>query len=333
MKVSVRKISEETGFSPATVSNALNHKKGVNADTAKRILEVARIMGYTETSRITKVKFVMIKRNGMVIEDTPFFTQMLRGIEQECRNMGLELIVQNLSLHDDSFRRDISAVQSDKSCAVILLATEFLDEDMWIIRGMKVPFVVIDFWNENYTFDAVMATNQDSARSAINFLIERGHKEIGYLAGSFRIKPFRGRAAGYQQALEKAKIPYKKEYVVTLTPNISGAYEDMKKHLERDPALPTAFFADNDIIALGAMKAMKERGIRIPEDVSVIGFDDVSYSAISEPPLTTMRVPKEELGRQAVRRLNEIIRDNDTVKMKMQICTDFVERASVRSLN
>ena len=333
MKVSVRKISEETGFSPATVSNALNHKKGVSAETAKAVLEKAREMGYLETPRISKVKFLMIKRNGVVIEDTPFFTQMLRGIEQECTKMGLDLIVQNLDLRVDSFRENIEKIQNDQTCAVILLATEFIDEDMWIIEDMHVPYVVIDFWNERMTFNAVMATNQDSARAAVGYLYAKGHREIGYLKGKFRIKPFRARAAGYQQGLEKAGLTYNDSFVINLTANLSGAYEDMKAYLKDEPHLPTAFFADNDVIALGAMKAMKEAGFRIPEDVSIVGFDDISYSEISDPPLTTMRVPKEELGRQAVRRLEEVIRDNDNVRMKTQICTQFVKRSSVKDIN
>ena len=114
---------------------------------------------------------------------------------------------------------------------------------------------------------------------------------------------------------------------------MDGAYEDMRTFLSKNPPLPTAFFADNDIIALGAMKAMSERGIRIPEDISIVGFDDLTFSSISNPPLTTLRVPKQEMGRMAVRRLRDIIQDNDGVKLKTQVCTQFIERASVKKIN
>ena len=104
------------------------------------------------------------------------------------------------------------------------------------------------------------------------------------------------------------------------------------KGVKTNQVLPTAFFADNDMIALGAMKAMSESGIRIPEDVSIIGFDDLPYSSISLPPLTTLRVPKQEMGRSAVRRLCAIIEDNDDVRFKIQVCTQFIERDSVRAI-
>ena len=113
---------------------------------------------------------------------------------------------------------------------------------------------------------------------------------------------------------------------------IDGAYENMKQYLSEKVKLPTAFFADNDMIALGAMKAMAEFGIRIPEDISIVGFDDLTFSSISYPPLTTLRVPKQEMGRAVVRRLRDILKDNDGIKIKMQMCTQFIERESVKKI-
>ena len=113
---------------------------------------------------------------------------------------------------------------------------------------------------------------------------------------------------------------------------MDGAYWDMKAYLEKKPALPTAFVADNDIIALGCMKAFSEAGIRVPQDISVTGFDDVSYSSISDPPLTTVRVPKQEIGRSAVRRIRDKLASPESAPLKIQVCTEFVERDSVRSL-
>ena len=123
----------------------------------------------------------------------------------------------------------------------------------------------------------------------------------------------------------------KDSYEVT-TYRIDGAYEDMKHYLSKKAKLPTAFFSDNDMIALGAMKAMAEFGIRIPEDVSIVGFDDLTFSSISYPPLTTLRVPKQEMGRAVVRRLRDMLKDNDGIKLKMQMCTQFIERESVKKI-
>ncbi len=106
----------------------------------------------------------------------------------------------------------------------------------------------------------------------------------------------------------------------------------MKRYLDKSPELPTAFFADNDTIAIGAMRALEEYGYNIPEDVSIIGFDNISFGAISDPPLTTINVYKQEMGELAVRQLALAMEEPEKVKMKIQVCTDFVERGSVREV-
>ncbi len=332
MKVSVKKISEVTGFSPATVSNALNYKRGVNAETAAKIMKAAQDLGYFEENRIRKVKFVMFKRNGLIVEDTPFFPLMISGVEQECRAFGMEMIMYNLDRREANYHEQVQWLQNDRDSAVILLGTELMDEDVDLIRGMSCPLVVIDYWKEGMSFDAMLINNADSARMATDYLISKGHTEIGYLQGKQRIKPFRSRASGFQTSMHKAKLPIKSEYIFSISATMDGAYNDMKEILKTNPKLPTAFFAENDMIALGAMKALQEFGIRVPEEVSLIGFDDLTFSSISSPTLTTLRVPKQEMGRIAVRRLRDKIQNKDNVNIKMQMCTQFIERESVQDL-
>lgn len=331
MKVSIKKISEITGFSPATVSNALNYKKGVNKDTAAKIFQVAQEMGYLEENRITKVKFVKYKKNGLIVDDTPFFPLLIDGVERECRAHGLEMTVCTLDSRDENYEEQVRWIINDKASAVILLGTELMEEDLDIYRGATCPLLLLDNWSADMSFNGVLINNADSARMATEYLAGKGHKRIGYLRGSFRIKAFRSRAVGYQVALNKAGLPIEKKYTITLSPTMDGAYNDMKEYLMKKPELPTAFFADNDMIALGAMKALTEAGFQIPEDVSVIGFDDLTFSSISSPGLTTLRVSKQDMGKAAVRRLRELI-DGEDSKLKIQICTQFIERGSVRDL-
>ena len=136
MKVSVRKISEITGFSPATVSNALNYKKGVNAETSAKIFKVAQDLGYFEENHIRKIKFVMFKRDGAVVEDSPFFIQLISGVEQECRACGMEMQMCNLDKRDPGYQEQAKWIMNDKASAVILLGTEMVDADIDLIRGM-----------------------------------------------------------------------------------------------------------------------------------------------------------------------------------------------------
>ena len=118
-----------------------------------------------------------------------------------------------------------------------------------------------------------------------------------------------------------------------MTPTVDGAYSEMKEILNHAPEMPTAFFADNDIIALSAMRALKEKGYKIPEDISIIGIDDIPMCELTDPPLTTMHVPKHQMGVQAVKRLLEKINHNSREVLTIEIFTFLVERQSIRNLN
>ena len=331
MKVSIRELSRMTGFSPATVSNALNHKKGVNKETADIIFKAARDSGYLTESSVTKIKLVVFRKNGQIVDDTPFFPQLIRGFEQECRQYGYEMVLCNVDQRDKNYTQDLKDIFSEPGSAAVVLATEMMEGDLEAFKRVTCPLVILDHWTESMEFNAVLINNADAARMATEYLIENNHQNIGYLRGSYRIKGFRSRFAGFQIALKKHDLPCTETNLFTVSTTMNGAYQDMLAHLEkRRDSLPTAFFADNDMIALGAMKAFQEKGYRIPEDISIIGFDDLPFSEISSPRLSTMRVPNTEMGMLAVRRVVDLITERDAVVAKIQVCPKLIVRDSVR---
>lgn len=333
MKVSIRDLSKMTGFSPATISNALNHKKGVNRETAEEIFRVARETGYLSTNAVTKIKLLLFKKNGLIIEDTPFFQSLIEGFEEECHRLGYEMVIARADQRDADYEHQVQEHLREQGVAVVVLATEMMDGDLEPYRNAPCPLVILDHWSESMEFNSVLINNADAARMITEHILDNGHTEIGYLRGSFRIKGFRSRFVGFQTALKKRRIPYKEEYTITLGTSLNGAYQDMLQYLRKGNRLPTAFFADNDMIALGAMKALQEMGYRVPEDVSLVGFDDLPFSAISSPALTTLRVPNKEMGKMAVRRLAELVEGIgvDAVT-KTQVCPFIVYRNTVKKM-
>ena len=331
MKGTIKLISEMTGFSPATVSNALNHKRGVNKQTVERVLQVAEEIGYSVKPRISKIKFVIYKKNGLIINDSPFFPAVIEGVERQAKNLQFETVFCNIDSSSPDCAEQVHSILEDTSAAVILLGTEMTEQDFQLFRNPKCHLILLDGWSDTITFDSVLISNP--ACHAVEYLIEKGHKKIGYLRGRFRIKAFSYRSIGYKRALGKANFPIEPQHIITLGTTTESAYRDMVAHLEWARDLPTAFFADNDVIALGAMRALQEKGYRVPEDVSIIGFDNIPYCEISSPRLSTIHVFKQEMGEIAVRRLNDHIRQESKVKTKIQVCTEFVERESVRDLN
>lgn len=332
MKSSIKQISEISGFSPATVSNVMNNKKGVNKETAERILKIAREVGYINESHISSIKLVIYKKNGLVVSDTPFFSLLIEGIERESRANDLETVICNIDEQDEDFEQMRSQILSDHTSGILLLATELAAEDVKLFKNAAAPLVMLDGWFEEMTFDTVLINNTDSVYNAVKYLVQKGHREIGYLASNVRIRNFYYREMGYKRALQNSGIPLNPAYTAELTPTMDGAYKSMLEYLEKKPELPTAFFADNDIIAFGAMKALKQKGYKIPNDVSIIGFDDMPFCEISSPSLTTIRVFKQEMGQTAVKRLIDKMKSDSGISTKIQICTEFIERDSVKDL-
>lgn len=332
MKAGIKRISEITGYSPATVSNALNRKKGVSHNTSEEIFRIAREIGYMDSDIVSKVRLVIYKKNGLVIDNTPFFSLLINGFEQECRKSGYEMVISNLDARQPDFLEHTNQIINEPDTAIVLLGTELSQEDMKLYREVKCPLLLLDSWSFDMDFSGVLINNADSARKAVNYLISKNHKKIGYLRGNFRILGFHQRESGYRSAIRDNGMEVRPEYIFELSTTMDGAYKDMQEHLAKKPPLPTAFFADNDMIALGAMKALQEYGYRIPEDISIIGFDDLPFCEISTPRLTSLRVPKQEMGQLAVRKIIELIKEKDLTRTKIQICTEFIERDSVKKL-
>lgn len=332
MKVSIRKISEMTGFSPATVSNALNGKKGVNRKTAERIFEVAEQLGYNLNEKITKIRFLIFRRNGLIIDDSAFHPAVIEGVEKQAKEMGYETIFTYVDINDQESYFQIKSIVQDTSAAVVLLGTEMMEEDFQLFANAKCHIILLDGWSDTYFFDAVLISNTDASCRAVEYLIQNGHKKIGYIGGDFRIQAFKYREIGYRRMMEKYNFPIENKYRILVGTKIDTAYEKMKEYLSQNPEMPTAFFVDNDTIAIGVMRALQERGYKIPDDVSIVGFDDLSFGMVSNPPLTTVHVYKREMGEIAVRELAEAMNNKNKMKCKIQVCTEFVERGSVKVL-
>jgi DNA-binding LacI/PurR family transcriptional regulator len=335
MKTTVKDIAAAAGVSPATVSNALNNRKGVSHDIRRMVMKTAKEMGYEKGSGVSgnTIRFVIFKRHGHVVADTPFFSSLIEGMERQCRALGYELLISHMSLEDDNLQDTADSMERDHAAGLVVLATEMLEEDTVFFRNAGMPVVMLDNCFRSSSYDSVLISNADASWQAVARLATLGHKEIGYLKSSFFIRNFQQRHRGYSEALADHGLTESGEHCLLLEPTVEGAYADMKKWLEAShPGLPTAFFADNDIIAFGAMKAMLEKGIRIPGDVSLIGFDDMPFCEMTTPRLSTVKVFKQEMGGIAVKRLVQLIETKDAVKLKTEVGTLLVIRDSQKSM-
>jgi LacI family transcriptional regulator, purine nucleotide synthesis repressor len=336
MKTIMQDIAKIAGVSPGTVSNALNNRKGVGKDTKEKIIKIAEELGYYRSSNKDEskaIRFIIYKKHGYVVSDTPFFSALIEGIERECRAEGYEMLVSHIFCNEDNDEDVREIIKQEQVAGVLILATEMEEADLEPFRQLSVPVILLDSYFKNADFDHIVINNTQGAYQAARYLIEQGHVRIGCLRSSKPINNFNYRYEGYKEALTEENLVGNNDYELMLEPTLEGAYRDMKAILEKgDKKLPTAYFADNDIIALGAIRAMREFGISVPEQVSIIGFDDMPFCEISNPGLTTVRVYKQYIGKTAVRRLIQKLEDNDELKLKIEIKTDIIQRGSVKKI-
>lgn len=341
MKTGVREIARRTGLSPATVSNALNHKRGTSRATIERVAAVARDLGYQHPDedirrfapKLDRIALVTARATGKIVDTSRFRVALEEGVETQAKRHGLEPVFMSLDLSDrKAAKAHAQSLCKDRTTALVLLATEMEERDYRLFDACEAPLVIVDGWSSVRPFECVVTTNQISSYDAVSYLIRKHHDKIGYLAGSIRTKNYPLREEGYLRALSDAGLVADPRCRLETGSSLESAYAAVNDWVSGNPELPTAFFADNDILALGAMRAFAEHGIRVPEDVSLVGFDDLVFVAFSNPPLTTVRVPIHDMGELAVRKAVRQVRTPRNYKCITQVCTTFVERGTVRDL-
>ena len=332
----MKDIAKLAGVSPGTVSNALNDRKGVGKETKAKIMEVAQELGYFRNSKKSEdmvIRLILFKKHGYVLSDTQFFSALIAACENECRQKGYELLISQI-IHGEHDKEDIfKMINKNKIDGILLLATEMDENDFLNFENINIPIVVLDSYFETKDFNYILMNNIGGSYGAVKNLIENGHTRIGFLGSSISTNNFEYRFTGFMKAIKDCRLCLKEEDKVLVEPTLDGSYRDMKSYLSTNKNnLPTAFFALDDVIALGAIKAMTEANVKIPQDVSIIGFDDTPFSSLSSPSMTTVKVYTNVMGSFAVKRLVEIINKEDEVQLKIEINTKLKIRDSVKKI-
>lgn len=302
--ITLREIANHLGVSAATVSIVLNDKDGVSAETRKRVKEYLIEANYPiRTERKMKpfgnVFLLKYAEHGMIVEENQgFIAAIIDQIQKDFLMQRTNLTIVNCNR--GTIRNELTRVSGQKPIGMILIASELDDSLLDALESIKGPLAVVDHSMRFRDIDSVVMANEAIAFNAVRYLFSIGHREIGHLRSAVAISNFNERRAGFEEAMSALQL--KETRTVALTPTLEGAYSDMRLYLNghADEIGATAFFADNDAIAIGAIRALQEHGLHVPDDVSVIGVDDIPFSAINNPPLTTMRVSRSQLGHLTV---------------------------------
>lgn len=336
MSVTLRAVAETAGVSIGTASQALNNRPGVAPDTRTRVIEAATALGYPiKTLSLLQecpisIVGLLLKHN--IDDQEPvnhFYAYVQSGVEAECRARGVHLMYSNIEVDSQSRPVHWPIMLSEARIDGLILCGTFIDTALDTIRRQhNIPIVMLDgYVTGDQACDRVLTDNFTGALMVTRYLIENGHRHIGLVGSSADDCPsIHERRTGYLEALRRASIT--ETYIEESTLDRTAGYEATQRLLKHAACI-TAIFACNDETALGVLKAALDLGLRVPEDLSVVGFDDLAVIHGVSPTLTTMHIDKVLMGRLGVRQLLERARNPGMPAVTMLLQTELVVRESV----
>ena len=334
MSITAKELAKKLGISATAVSMALNGKPGVSTQTRSEIIRTAEEYGYdfTKTKKVSShsscIYIISYKTHNAILSYTPIFNELFDGIKMECQKEHYQVKVMQFYEKNDNLEDCFSDLRISDCCGIILIGTEMRKEVCKSFLSLGYPLILLDTYFNSVECTSVLINNVQGAYLATDYLISLLNTQPGYLQSSYPIPNFAERQEGYFRAIKENGMSPSRSIIHKLSPSIEDAMADMLEIIDRKDSLAKCYFAANDIIAIGAMKAFKLRGYRIPEDVSFIGFDNISESRIVEPSLTTMDVPRLYIGHTAAKLLIEQIHSRVVHTSKVEIGTKMIKRLS-----
>ena len=341
--LTLAQLAARLNVSPASISIVRQGRPGVSDATRRRIQSALKANGYSylpytpEQSAPTGkpdgspqyIRLLKYYRSALLTDKNEGFVDaIIDAIDAVARTRNYTLVFSSLS--SDEFDQRLPELAADSCIGLLVIATEMECEEIEKLRILRVPIVVLDCDHPALPFSSVTMNNRDLAYAAVAQLRTLG--EVGYLCSSIRTGNFKARGNGYREALHDFGLPEREELCFSVTPGLNAACEDMNRLLDAGRKLPPALFADNDVIAIGAMRAMQAHGYQLPQDVNIIGVDNTMLSQICIPALSSIQISCAALGEQAIQLLLDQIADPSGEQLHIHIGSRFIARESTAGL-
>jgi DNA-binding LacI/PurR family transcriptional regulator len=322
-------VAARADVSKTTVSHVINETRFVEEETKQRVLQAIAELGYRPSAVARSLTTNRTETVGVIVSDVSnhFFAEVLRGIEQVLRPENYALLVCNTAEILEREAHYLDLLLRQRVDGIIAAATSRRWNVLTEVEIQHMPVVFVDRSFEGLGGPFVGVDNRRGAYLGATHLVECGHRRIGILAGFQRLSTMRERLAGFRQALQERDVSLPEEWVVTSPLSIEGGHEAMQQMLTL-PERPAAVFINNNLLSLGALLAINELGLRCPEDVSAVGFDDHPWAAVSDPPLTVIRQPAQQVGRSAAQILLALINEEQPPESRVILECEVILRQS-----
>jgi LacI family transcriptional regulator, repressor for deo operon, udp, cdd, tsx, nupC, and nupG len=330
--VRIADVARMANVSTATVSRVISNAGTVKKETAEKVLEAIKKLNYQPNMLARQLRRSETKTILVVVPDitNTFFSAVLRGIESVAIENGYQVLLGDARNNVETETSYLTILGQKKADGLILL-TARTDQKILEELSQDYPVVLACEYYEGTQLPTVSIDNVSSARKATEYLISLKHKRIGHISGPLNVVVGRDRCKGFHQAMAKHGLSVDPSLVQEGEFSFESGFNLMMKFLSLEEP-PTAIFAGNDEMAMGAVKAAKSKGVRVPEDLSVVGFDDIKFASIFEPALTTIAQPTFDMGQKAMHLLLRLINNEELEKDQFILPDKLIVRDSCKEL-
>ena len=331
----IKDVAKHAGVSTSTVSHVLNKTRYVSDDVSARVKTAVDELRYAPSALARSLKVQSTKTFGMLVTTStnPFFAEVLKGVERRCYEYGYNLILCNTEGDVARMHANLDILLQKRVDGLMLMCSEVESQGFNLFERHKpVPTVVMDWGPTNFPCDKIKDNSHRGGYMATQHLIAKGHTEIGCITGVLDKLTAQQRFAGFTQAMEEAGLDINPKWVTAGNFECEGGEQAFAEMVANGP-LPSALFVCNDMMAMSVINSASKKGISVPEDLSIIGYDDIKLAKYITPSLTTIHQPKHRLGKKAVDMLLEQINSKTESNQIIELAPPLVERDSVKALN
>ncbi|WP_421930354.1 ribose operon transcriptional repressor RbsR [Morganella morganii] len=327
----MKDVARLAGVSTSTVSHVINNNRFVSDGVRKKVNDAIAELNYAPSALARSLKMNRTNTIGMLVttSNNPFYAEVVRGVERSCYERGYSLILCNTEGDHKRMNSSLETLLQKRVDGLLLMCTEIKGPSAEVFsRYPRLPMVMMDWSPFAFGGDVIQDNSFLGGEIATNHLIENGFTRIACIAGPLDKSPAKSRLDGFYRAMAQVGLDVPPEYVLESDFEFSGGFSAMNQLLSL-PVPPQAVFAGNDAMAVGAYQAIWQKGLRIPQDIAVIGYDDIDLAAFLTPPLTTIHQPKDELGKLAVDKLLRRMDDADAPSDLLVLTPALINRGSV----
>ena len=331
----IKDVAQAAGVSTATVSHVINDTRRVTSETRARVLATIRELNYYPNAQARSLASGRSTTLGLIISDisNPFFPELVKSIEGAAFERGYDVVLANTSYDPRRTSHYVRRFIERKLAGVVMMTSEIEEEIVDELRRQRVAVTFLDIGRAGEHMSNIVVDYEQGIEQAVAHLVALGHRRIAYIGGPERLRSAARRSKGFESSLA-LHLPGARARIIESDFQLEGGRQTAAELFasSQNGERPTAVLAANDMMALGCIRAARERGLRVPEDVSIVGFDNIAFASLADPALTTVCVPRDRLGARAVESVMLTIKHPERHGVELRIDTHLeVRRSTTRA--